>query len=151
MNSINRFLSHVDKTDYCWIWDGFKDKQGYGRCSFGKYKGTAAHRISYLLFVGEIPKGLCICHKCDNTSCVNPDHLFAATQADNVKDMHNKNRHRALNGEKVRLAKLTESQVKSMRKEFSEGVTYYKLSEKYKVTHSTCQKIVKRQTWKHIK
>ena len=71
----------------CWIWMGCVDKLGYGRMSscFGK-PPFKAYRVSYELFVGKIPDGLLVRHKCDTPSCVNPNHLEVGTQKDNVND-----------------------------------------------------------------
>ena len=73
--------------------------RGYG--SFGvNGKTTAAHRYSYQIHTGQIPKGFVICHTCDTPSCVNPDHLWAGTQSENMKDMFNKNRQGTSNRRK---------------------------------------------------
>lgn len=75
----------------CWEWMGTKNPNGYGRFS-SRYFSTQAHRASWEIFVGPIPDGLFICHKCDNKSCVNPEHLFLGTQHDNMQDMAQKGR-----------------------------------------------------------
>lgn len=71
--------------DDCWIYGGFISKEGYGKISGGG-KHYFAHRVSYSLYKGEIPKGLIICHICDNKKCVNPNHLYAGTNLDNQQD-----------------------------------------------------------------
>lgn len=75
---IQRFFSKVEKTENCWIWKGCIDN-GYGRFALTHDKLVMAHRFSYELFRGEIPKGLQIDHLCRNRACVNPDHLEAVT------------------------------------------------------------------------
>lgn len=78
----------------CWEWVGCKNKSGYGLIANENMKIKFAHRSSYTFFIGEISKGMCVCHKCDNPSCVNPFHLFLGTQKDNLRDMYDKNRHK---------------------------------------------------------
>jgi len=80
-----KFWLYVKKgtNDECWEWTGFKDKDGYGKLRTGK-TNTAAHRISYRLHYGKIDSGMLVLHKCNNTSCVNPDHLYQGTQVDNM-------------------------------------------------------------------
>lgn len=78
----------------CWLWLGFCQENGYGQLHARSLGERTAHRASYVLHRGDIPKGSLICHKCDTPSCVNPDHLFIGTAKSNMEDMSNKNRHR---------------------------------------------------------
>ncbi len=80
-----------DKTN-CWEWI-----QGKKNNNYGCYNDNQAHRIFYELYVGSIPNDMYICHKCDITYCVNPDHLFVGTSKDNAQDMINKGRGRMNN------------------------------------------------------
>ena len=81
----------VKIVDGCWIWQGYKIKNGYGRTT-RNYKQILAHRLSYQLNIGDIPEGLCVCHTCDVRACINPDHLFLGTIKDNNQDKINKGR-----------------------------------------------------------
>jgi hypothetical protein len=91
------FNELVDKNeDGCWIFNGSLDKAGYGRVFFG-YGVIKAHRLSYLLANKTMDHNLCVCHACDVKNCVNPDHLWQGTSAQNTKDKMLKNRHRNQN------------------------------------------------------
>lgn len=90
-NVPNRFWAKVRKTRGCWIWTGATVRGGYGFFWDGKRNGVA-HRYSYRLKYGPIPKGKIACHKCDNPKCVNPDHLFIGTYQDNELDKYAKGR-----------------------------------------------------------
>lgn len=81
----------IDLKTRCWNWTGYKTELGYGRLRLNNKK-TLAHRASYEIFVGKIPDKKLVCHKCDNPSCLNPDHLFLGTNNDNVQDRVKKGR-----------------------------------------------------------
>ena len=163
---IDRFQCSINKTDYCWIWTGSMQTNGYGRI-FYDGKDHKAHRVSYELNIGHIPKGMIICHKCDNPSCVNPDHLFLGTNQDNSIDMVQKGRNniesrsgdnhwmkkhpdKIAKGSSLNKSCLTEDNVIKLRKEFSSGATQVALAKKYGTTNKNIFHIVHRKTWKHI-
>jgi hypothetical protein len=88
-----RFWEKVKTGDGCWTWTGSLSGHGYGTiCLDGRGTQTGAHRASWLLHHGEIPRGLYVLHKCDNRACVRPDHLYLGTHQQNMTDMARKNR-----------------------------------------------------------
>lgn len=90
----SRFEEKIQKAT-CWIWKaGKRGNNGYGGFRVNSTSIRLAHNVSYELYVGEIPKGMKVLHKCDNPLCVNPNHLFLGTQLDNIKDRDMKGRQR---------------------------------------------------------
>ena len=135
----------------CWYWRGYLDPLGYGRITYpGENK---AHRASYRMFCGEIPAGLKVLHRCDVRNCVNPEHLFLGTQADNVADMMAKRRGRNVPrfGEDNPMSALTASQVLAIRSDFAaQRATMRQLAKDYDVAVMTIFRIVRRQSWTNL-
>ena len=149
------FWKTVSKLSPCWIWTGSRFGNGYGSMSItqitNRPKTESAHRYSYELHLGDIPKDMCVCHKCDNPLCVNPEHLFLGTQSDNVADRHNKNRDAHVRGENHGMSKLTPAQVIDIRTQYSSGCMNQKnLAKKHGVSSAYVSDIVNRRRWKHI-
>jgi hypothetical protein len=91
INTEDRFLNKINKTDSCWLWTGALNSKGYGSIRIdGKSVGT--HVYSYKLYKGEVSEGLLVCHTCDIPNCVNPEHLWLGNSKDNAVDMVNKGR-----------------------------------------------------------
>lgn len=95
MSLADYFNERVDRShpSGCFIWTAGKDGHGYGYFSYEK-RAYRAHRAAWELAFGPVPKGLFVCHRCDNPSCVNAAHLFVGTSTDNTNDMMSKGRGR---------------------------------------------------------
>jgi hypothetical protein len=92
-----KFWERTDTSGDCWIMEGADWPQG--TIGYRQFYSKGAHRASYEMFIGEIPEGQCVLHKCDVPSCVNPKHLFLGTRAENVYDMDAKGRRRSQSGD----------------------------------------------------
>lgn len=136
----------------CFEWSGARNAKGYGLIIF-EGKQRYAHRVVCATVLGPIPDGMCVCHKCDNPCCVNPDHLFVGTPADNSADMAAKGRGKGgvLVGEKHWKSRLTASQVQDIRREYAVGgVRQIDLARQYGVAQAYISEIIRGEAWAHI-
>lgn len=147
-----RFEDRLNKGVSCWEWLGSKNKNGYGTMKIDS-KMYFSHRLSYEIYNNtKIPDGMLVCHKCDNPSCVNPEHLFIGTHKDNFDDMCNKGRQKIIapppkRGEDSPNSKINEETVRSIRG--YEG-TFADNARKHGISKSQIVRIVKRESWKHV-
>jgi hypothetical protein len=132
----------------CLEWTGALTGSGYGFFDF-KRKQYLAHRASYTVYKGKIPKGKMIRHMCHNPKCCNPKHLKTGTHLDNMQDAVKAGRN--VRGENIYTAKLSENDVLEIRKNYK-NVKHdlHKASEIYGVLPVTIQKVILRKTWTHI-
>ena len=144
-----RIESKVEKIPEagCWIWMGATQVRGYGELISHNRK-YLAHRASYEAFVGEIPKGMYVCHSCDNVYCVNPAHLFLGTQKQNLQDMASKGR--STRGQRNPMAKLTEEEVKDIKYFLSIGINDSDIAKQYEVTRGAINLIKQGKRWNHV-
>jgi hypothetical protein len=171
-----RFWSRVDKSGECWLWTrargGYKEK--YGVFSpFGKQ--GYAHRFSYTVTYGEIPEGLCVCHRCNNGLCVNPSHLYLGTAAENSRDAKRDGlflsgvnspafkryagrvheveppTRLSISGTNNIRARLNEDQVREIRRLVDGGhATRTDVARQFGIGRSTVRLVVDRITWRHV-
>lgn len=145
-----RFLAKVclEASSGCWVWQGMVDPKGYGLVSL-RGRQLRAHRLAWMLFHGEIAPGIVVCHKCDVRVCVNPDHLFLGTPADNSQDMLTKGR--SSRGERHHNAKLTEDQVSRIKAMLAEDCLYIsEIAREFGVTPSTIRAIRQGKSWRRV-
>ncbi len=151
ISQINKFLDKVNQTDSCWEWTGARHISGYGH--FGtEGKTYRAHRFAWQIWNGEISKGLYVLHKCDNPSCVNPDHLFLGTAADNNRDRHLKGRDAAYkrSGELNWRSKFTNEQVRAIRRIHFSGRSQGSIARQYKVTNQCIERRVNKKVYRDV-
>jgi len=145
------FYGKFDRTHACWVWNGAKDTRGYGVLYTGSNPQNRylAHRLSYHLHKGKFPKESCVLHTCDNRPCVNPEHLFLGTIADNNRDRDKKGRLVCAKGEKHGEAKLKREEVLLLRK-IAKVVTCRTLGAIFRISHSQAWRIHRGINWTHL-
>lgn len=151
-----RFYAKVRKTDNCWLWIGAKQTPrrsqpiGYGvmvvRSS--PRQAVLAHRLSWELHRGPIPRDKCVLHHCDNPPCVNPDHLFLGTQIENIEDCTSKGRKQK--GEQHVRAVLKEVEVVQIKRRIRNGDSVCDIASDYGRPHGTIWAISVGRSWRHI-
>jgi hypothetical protein len=152
MNTRERFWARVDKNgpvhpEHGRCWRFISTSSGYGR-----FSPMRAHRFSWTIHRGPIPKGKSVLHKCDNPNCVNPKHLFLGTQQDNLADMREKGKQ--VRGEAQGSAVLTAEDIVAIRKRYrrySHKDGAGAMAKEYGVGIVQVWKIVKGLQWKHIR
>lgn len=162
MTTEERFWAKVDKNGpiqphcpelgRCWLWKGSPDSDGHsGYFGFNRDR-CRAYRFSWILHFGPIPKGLFVCHKCDNGLCVNPEHLFVGTQKDNIADASTKGRMvgASFPGELNTQSKLREQEILEIRNSIGSGVSQRILAAKYCVHQASIWKVIHGKSWKHL-
>lgn len=142
-NTLDDFWRKVSKgsEDQCWLWQAGVNNRGYGQLNMSG-ELLLAHRVSYSLKYGEIPKGLEVCHKCDNPTCCNPNHLFLGTHSDNMVDRLRKGRQSN--------AVLTPEKVKKAKEMKCNGVKNRDIALLLQVSQSTIEKAIYSRTWNRI-
>jgi len=143
----DRFWEKVEVrgADECWPWQGARGRHGYGNIGDGKGNTLRAHRLSYHLHHGTIPDGLIVGHHCDHPWCVNPAHLFAASQGVNMQDMSQKGR--STFGARSASAKLSDASVVAIRMSTQPQIG---LARQFGVSPMTISLAKRRATWTHL-
>ena len=147
-----RFWSKTELIPFssCWYWTGSLTR-GYGYATVNKKVGYA-HRHSWEFNFGAIPKGMCVCHKCDNPICIRPDHLFLGTHADNVRDKIAKGRARTGKriGTQHKHAKLNDEKVLLAYQLKKSGLTLREIAQQVGASKSAVGNIFTKTTWRHV-
>lgn len=151
-----RFWSKVAKSDGCWEWTGAKDSGGYGcfgvKIESGKYRTTLAHRVSWELTHGPVPSGpgyhgVCVLHRCDNRTCVNPNHLFLGSNHDNAQDRSAKGRSASLKGLSNPRAAESAVKVEIALKALSDGATQRRAASLSGLNKMTVNRLANGNHW----
>ena len=134
----------------CWEYQGCIERKGYGTAKIqldgvaGNYR---VHRLAYFHRHKVDPKHLLVCHHCDNPSCINPDHLYIGTDADNKRDVVERGRQK---GSSNNFSRLTEENVIDIKKRIAKKEKYVSIAESYGVKYGAIADIAVGRNWKHV-
>ncbi len=129
----------------CIIYKGFLDEKGYGRID-GR-QSYFSHRLAYHLANGVSPRGKLVCHRCDNPSCINPDHLYLGTYQDNANDKVERDRCAKLSGENNPTSSITDAYAQLI---LEDQGTSREICTKFGVTYNTVYNIKSGRKWQHL-
>lgn len=150
LERLNGFRA-IDEVTSCWNWTGLKNETGYGQIKVGSRRVRVHRLVAHLKGILDIKGELEACHTCDNPSCFNPDHLFAASHRENMQDRAAKGRYAGISrGEAQGSSKLTEDQVRQIRIRAEAGEMNTEIARAFSVAPSTIGGIVKRHSWRHV-
>lgn len=139
----------IDKQTGCWLWTGSVAGRGYARIWDKRFQKTRnGHKVMWELVNGSVPDGKQVLHRCDTKPCINPDHLFLGTAADNAHDRDSKKRSAV--GEKVGSSKLTVTSVIAIRRLAGKRIPRKLIGRQFGVHHETINTIVRRESWKGV-
>jgi hypothetical protein len=145
---IVKFFSRVemDENTGCHEWQGaITAATGYGKVAFSDGSRIDTHRVSWMLTHGEIPKGMDVCHKCDNRRCVNPLHLFLGTRSQNMIDARDKGRLNLAPAHAAHPVVLTDDEVREIDRRARAGEVQQNIAADFGVKRQTVSKILLRQ------
>lgn len=153
-SNLLRLRDYVVAPNGCWEWSGNLSKAGYGRVQSVEGTVEYTHRLSWKVYKGTIPPGIFVCHKCDNPKCINPEHLFLGTCADNIEDACRKGRMKIpkeshMSNENHQVSKLTDDQVKFIRN--NPQISGRNLSRMFGLTESCISMARTGKTFKDLK
>lgn len=139
----------ADPNSGCWLWSRGQTSDGYGSFQMGG-RTVLAHRASWVIHGRGDPAGRVVCHSCDTPCCVNPDHLFLGTHADNMADMRNKGRADRKLGQRNGRAALTDDQAREVLDLKGLGFEQRGIARAYGVSDSTVSRIIRRESFPHV-
>lgn len=142
-----RFWRKVDRSGECWEWQATSTSGGYGNFSIAPGVTSHAQRVAWILTYGAVPPGLFVCHRCDNRLCVRPSHLFLGDALANTRDMDSKGRGRRPVGEMHPRAKLSRTDVETIRARYEPGKGGA-LARAYGVSDSVISRVVNGKAWR---